>query len=69
MVQKKSAAGHPMALCFRGDQLRCGVNGAVMDVSGGIELCRQAVELGVKEAHYTLGQMYGPGGHLRLDFI
>ena len=67
MVQKKSDAGHPMALCFRGDQLRCGVNGAVMDVSGGIELCRQAAELGVKEAHYTLGQMYGPGGHLRLD--
>ena len=67
MVQKRIAAGDPMAICFRGDQLRCGLNGFVMDVSGGIELCRQAAELGVKEAHYTLGQMYGPGGDLRLD--
>mmetsp|Transcript_4849 Transcript_4849/g.10249 ORF Transcript_4849/g.10249 Transcript_4849/m.10249 type:complete len:172 (-) Transcript_4849:22-537(-) len=58
MVQKRIAAGHPMALCFRGDQLRCGVNGAVIDVRGGIELCRQAAELGVKEAHFILGNLH-----------
>ncbi|EJK66853.1 hypothetical protein THAOC_12181 [Thalassiosira oceanica] len=67
MVQKRVAAGDPMAIWNLGNQYCVGNYGLVKDVSRAVELYERAAELGVTEAHYNLGVLYSFGADVEKD--
>ena len=56
-----------MAMCHLGNKYRTGDNGLKKDVTRAVELYERAVELGSKEAHYTLGFLYYEGKDVEED--
>jgi len=58
MVQKRVAVGDPVAICFLGAHHERGTYGLEKDTSRTDELCQQAAQLGVKEAHFILGNLH-----------
>ena len=67
MVQKRVDAGDPKAIYFLGEQYRFGQYGLETDVTRAVELYERAAELGVKEAHYSLGCLYIEGTDVEKD--
>ncbi|EJK43869.1 hypothetical protein THAOC_37644 [Thalassiosira oceanica] len=67
MVQKRVAVGDPVAICFLGAHHERGTYGLEKDTKRTDELCQQAAQLGVKEAHFILGNLHGcgEGGSIR----
>ena len=61
MVRKRVDAGDPKAIYFIGNQHKHGNCGLERDVTRAVELYERAAELGVKEAHFSLGFMYAFG--------
>ena len=67
MIQKRVAAGDPVAMRHLGDKYAVGHNGLEKDVTKAIELYERAAELGLKEAHFKLGHLYGKGEDVEKD--
>ena len=67
MIQKRVDAGDPMAIHHLGNKLRTGRSGLEKDVTRAVELLESAAELGLKDAHYSLGYMYGNGADVEKD--
>ena len=67
MIQKRADAGDPVAMFDLGQQYRFGKYGLEKDVTRAVELYERAAELGVKEAHYDLGLLYGEGRDVEKD--
>ncbi|EJK60473.1 hypothetical protein THAOC_19169, partial [Thalassiosira oceanica] len=61
MVQKRVDAGDPAAIWNLGQQYCFGLLGLEKDVTRAVELLERAAELGVKEAHFSLGCLYDEG--------
>ena len=55
MIQKRVAAGDPLAMWELGNEYADGRNGLEKDATRAIELWERAAELGAKEAHFSLG--------------
>ena len=58
MIQKRVAAGDPLAMWELGNEYADGRNGLEKDATRAIELWERAAELGAKEAHFSLGCLY-----------
>ncbi|EJK48274.1 hypothetical protein THAOC_32946, partial [Thalassiosira oceanica] len=67
MIQKRVAAGDPMATWHLGTKYRFGEYGLQKDTSRAVELYERAAELGVKGAHYNLGVLYDEGADVEED--
>ncbi|EJK43664.1 hypothetical protein THAOC_37870, partial [Thalassiosira oceanica] len=67
MVRKRVSAGDPEAIYFLGSRYEFGLYGLVKDVTRAVELYERAVELGVKEAHFSLGVLYANGAKVEKD--
>ena len=67
MIQKRVDAGDPMAMRHLGYKYADGDHGLEKDVRRAIELWERAAELGLKEAHYTLGCLYDEGTDVEND--
>ena len=67
MTQKRVDAGDPMAILCLGNDYRHGAYGLEKNVTRAVELYERAAELGVKEAHFTLGVLYGVGKDVERD--
>ena len=67
MIQKRVAAGDPMAMRHLGDKYVLGHNGLEKDVTVAIELYERAARLGSKEAHFKLGYLYNEGDDVEKD--
>ena len=67
MIQKRVDAGDPTAIYHLGTKYDLGQNGLEKDVTRAVELYERAAELGVKEAHFNLGVMYGAGTDAEKD--
>jgi len=58
MVQKRVAVADPVAICFLGAHHEWGSYGLEKDTRRTEELCQRAAQLGVKEAHFILGNLH-----------
>ncbi|EJK47335.1 hypothetical protein THAOC_33951 [Thalassiosira oceanica] len=67
MIQKRVAAGDPMAICNFGTKYHIGEYGLEKDVTRAVELYERAAELGVSAAHFNLGVMYMMGTEVEED--
>ena len=67
MVQKRVAAGDPMAMWNLGNVHRNGSHGLTKDLTRAVELYERAAELGEKKAHCKLGYLYGEGEDVEKD--
>ena len=67
MVRKRADAGDPMAMCTLGNNYRLGDYGLERDATRAVDLLERAAELGVKEAHCTLGYIYDEGRIVERD--
>ena len=67
MIQKRADAGDPMGIYYLAAHYNLGLHGLKKDVTRGVELLERAVELGVKDAHYTLGYLYNKGVDVERD--
>ena len=67
MVQKRADAGDPMAIYRLGCSYFFGQYGLEKDVAKAVELYERAAELGVKEAHFNLGNLYYEGTDVPKD--
>ena len=67
MIQKRVAAGDPVAIFDLGAQYRSGQYGLNKDVTKAVELYERAAELGVKDAHFNLGVLYAKGTDVEKD--
>ncbi|EJK54894.1 hypothetical protein THAOC_25440 [Thalassiosira oceanica] len=67
MVQKRADRGDPVAIWDLGTQHENGHYGLEKDVVRAVELYNRAAELGVKEAHYSLGVLYVDGTDVEND--
>ena len=70
MVQKRVDAGDPCAMWHLGsahEQGHYAEYGAEKDVARAVELYERAAELGIKEAHFSLGVMYDQGAGVDKD--
>ena len=67
MVRKRVDKGDPVAISFLGNHYRLGEYGLNKDVARAAELYERAAELGVKEAHYSLGCLYSEGAGVEKD--
>ena len=66
-IEKRVDAGDPMAMWHLGNQYADGDCSLQKDVVRGIELYERAAELGVKEAHFSLGCLYEEGTDVEKD--
>ncbi|EJK44602.1 hypothetical protein THAOC_36846, partial [Thalassiosira oceanica] len=69
MIQKRVAAGDPVAIWHLGAKYRFGANGLEKDVTRAVELYDRAAELGVKDAHFNLGVLYAKGADVAKDMV
>ena len=60
-------AGDPKAIYFLGNKYEYGRYGLGKDVTRAVELYERAAELGVKEAHHNLGNLYYSGTEVEKD--
>ena len=67
MIQKRVAAGDPLAMFDLGNQYAKGSYGLTMDVTRAVELYERAAELGEKKAHFKLGYLYNEGKGVEKD--
>ena len=67
MIQKRVNAGDPVAIHHLGHTYRTGDNGLEKDVTRAVELWERAAELGLKEAHNSLGCLYDEGTDVEMD--
>ena len=67
MIQKRFDTGDPMAIWHLGNKYRTGDNGLEKDVTRAVELWERAAELGLKEAHNSLGCLYDEGTDVEMD--
>ena len=67
LVQKRADAGDPMAIYNLGDIYVNGDCGLERDVMRAFELYERASDLGLKEAHFKLGCLYGEGTDVEKD--
>ena len=69
MIQKRADAGDPLAIYDLGDVYRTGLLGSGLekDAARAVELYERAADLGVKEAHYSLGVLYDEGIDVEKD--
>ena len=67
MIQKRVGAGDPLAMWHLGNKYRYGEYGLEKDVTRTVELYERAAELGVKEAHLSLGCLYDKGTDVEMD--
>ncbi|EJK75528.1 hypothetical protein THAOC_02746 [Thalassiosira oceanica] len=67
MIQKRVAAGDPVAIFNLGNRYHFGRYGLEKDVARAIELYERAAELGVTDAHYNLGTLYDEGTDVEKD--
>jgi len=67
MIQKRVDVGDPMAMMHLGNNYAEGEYGLEKDATRAVELYERAAELGLKEAHCTLGYMYGTGKDIEKD--
>ena len=67
MVQRRVDAGDPVAIYFLGGKYLDGDDGLEKDVTKAIELLERAAELGVQDAHYSLGYLYDEGTYVEED--
>ena len=66
-IQKRVDAADPMAFFFLGSKYGHGLLGLEKDVAKAVELYERAAELGVKEAHFSLGVFYAEGSDEEKD--
>ena len=66
-IQKRVDKGDPVAIYTLGAQYRHGLLGLEKDVTRAVELYERAAELGVKEAHFSLGVFYAEGSDEEKD--
>ena len=69
MVQKRVTAGDPVAMWRLGRQYADGDYGLQKDVARALDLYERAAVLGLKEAHYSLGVLYGKGEDVEKDTV
>ena len=67
MVEKRVAKDDPVAIYFLGTKYEFGQYGLKKDVTMAIALYERAAELGVKDAHYSLGVTYMEGTDVEKD--
>jgi len=67
MIRERVDKGDPVAICFLGIQHEYGQFGLKKNVTRAVELYECAAELGVKEAHFSLGIMYDNGTGVEKD--
>ncbi|EJK68727.1 hypothetical protein THAOC_10070 [Thalassiosira oceanica] len=67
MIEKRVDAGDPVAICCRGSQYADGSLGLTKDVTRAIDLYERAAELGLKDAHCSLGNLYNEGTDVEKD--
>ena len=67
MIRKRVDAGDPAAIYYLGAKYRFGQLGLVKDVARAVGLYERAAELGVKEAHFSLGCLYDNGTDVEKD--
>ncbi|EJK71002.1 hypothetical protein THAOC_07596 [Thalassiosira oceanica] len=67
MIQKRADKGDPVAIWDLGAIYEYGKYGLVKDMTRAIELYERAAELGAKEAHYNLGNLYAIGDNVEKD--
>ena len=67
LVRKRVDKGDPLAIYHLGNQYCCGHYGLEKDMMRAVELYERAAELGVKEAHYNLGNLYSHGTYVAKD--
>ena len=61
MIRTRVAAGDPKAIYFLGNKYQYRQYGLEKDMARAVQLYERAAELGVKDAHYNLGFLYGEG--------
>ena len=61
MVRKRVDVGDPFAIYHLGTKYQSGQSGLERDMTRAVQLYERAAELGVKDAHYNLGFLYGEG--------
>ena len=66
-IKKRVAAGDPLAMCHLGNKYADGDYGLQKDVTRAVELYERAAELGLKEAHVRLGNLYEKGEGVEKD--
>ena len=67
MIQKRVDAGDPMATWDLGLRYQFGLLGLEKDVARAVELHERAAELGLKDAHHSLGCLYDEGTDVDKD--
>ena len=67
MMQKRVLAGDPLAIFHLGSQYEFGTLGSAKNVVRAVELYERAAELGVKEAHFFLGNLHLEGVDVEKD--
>ncbi|EJK48881.1 hypothetical protein THAOC_32285 [Thalassiosira oceanica] len=67
MIRKRIDAGDPVAILFLGNKYRFGEYGLEKNMTSAVELYERAAELGVKEAHFSLGVLYDEGADVEKD--
>ena len=69
MIEKRAGAGDPLAIWHLGMKYHHGQLGLEKDATRAVELWERAAELGVKEAHYSLGVLYDQGTEVEKDTV
>ena len=67
MIQKRVDAGDPIAMWHLGYHYAKGIDGFTKDVARAVELYERAAELGEKDAHVRLGDLYYKGEDVEKD--
>ena len=69
MIKKRADKGDPKAIYYLGKQHEYGEYGLEKDVARAVELYERAAELGVEDAHFSLGCMYAEGTDVEKDMV
>ncbi|EJK77496.1 hypothetical protein THAOC_00671 [Thalassiosira oceanica] len=67
MIQKRADKKDAVAIKVLGEKYYYGILGVAKDVPRAIELCTEAAELGLLDAHFQLGRMYYNGDGVEED--
>ena len=69
LIRKRVDAGDPVAIYHLGTKFCFGELGLEKDTTRAVELWERAAELGVKDAHYSLGFLYDEGKDVERDTV
>ena len=67
MIQKRADVGDPMAIYYLGGKYHLGECGLKKDLTRYVERHERAAELGLKDAHFSLGVLYYEGTEVEKD--